>query len=72
MASSHVHKQKVQPTVSAKHRSDGCQESPRFEFSLFFFFKQCTLLNNVRKTFIIQKDFFNVEKDTQSVLLTRK
>lgn len=61
----------AQSAPTAPNRSDGCQESPRFEFSLFLF-KQCTLLNNVRKTFIIQKDFFNVEKDTQSVLLTRK
>lgn len=30
--------------------------------SVCFFFKQCTLLNNVRKTLKIQKVFFNVEK----------
>lgn len=47
------------------------EKPPRFEIQ-FVFFKQCTLLNNVRKTFIIQKYFFNVEKDTQSVLLTQK
>lgn len=38
------------------------EKPPRFEFSLFVFFKQCTLLNNVRKTLKIQKVFFNVEK----------
>ena len=53
-------KQKARPPggLSQTHGLTGYRESPRFEFSLFFFLKQCTLLNNVRKTFIIQKEFF--------------
>lgn len=46
------------PGVSAKHTTNYGQGSPKFQFSLFFFifiFYSVHLLNNVKKTLVIQK-----------------